>query len=187
MNTSDLIFSLRLDINDVPGNVNSDYMLVNSINSVLRSIWDSLSNDTITTTTISLTPTNGNVALPNDYSSVVLVNGLNGELLPETLANDVTEDTYKIIGNTLYVSGVVTFTYKANAPILSVVDTAITPTTIELPNNLFDVIKKYTLVLLQNPQQAYDATFEALIQSDVSKRTKMRNKTKLVRKPIFIV
>lgn len=185
MLASDVLNSLRFDIDDQGQTKYSQYQLLDKMNTALRMINVQLCNlsSSLVTKSAGLSMTNGSAPLPDDFQAPLKVQGLSNELFPTT--DDVDSFTYRIIGNLLYANQDVTLEYKCSFPALTFDDNMkIVTDLLPLPDNFFDLLKQIIKDLLGGTLQDTITTY---VQQQVFNLVSGRERTKLVRKKLFVL
>lgn len=166
MNTADLLVSLRYKL---PREQFSEYQIVDALNYVMNEINLALNSITSSLTTKSaiLTLTANEADLPTDLESIIYVK----DKVSIPITDELTAYTYQIIGNKIKCEGdTVTIYYRKSLPVYEW-DSAITPTTIDLPVSFDNMIKDSIVNLLTNqPMELQLATLKLVANRDGKKR-----------------
>lgn len=181
-----LFLSLRYVLKDIQGDVYSDYMLEEAVNTVQNIIANalSISNSELLTETATIPLTDGVGDLPSGFRSVVAVFNDRDESLPyQTKSKAIDEYSYRIRGNKIYFSGSsVTLDYKKSLTNADVSDLAVE---MDLPDYFADTIKKYAVIILMNGISNPDAPMVKMITEDVYNLTSGREYSGIEITPSF--
>lgn len=175
------------EINDNAEVKYSDYNLIAALNSVLSIVYNTLSSSSndLLTQEITLTLTDGKVALPNDFLSVVNVSSGAYTLKPQSKSNDVDAFSYRIRGNNLYSGNdTVTLEYK---PYFTDIDYNTIETDLLLPNYFSELLKKYVVIVLQGGINKNDSSVVQQVTDDVYKLTAGREYSRIDIQPVWRV
>ena len=163
MIVAEFLFSLRVDINDTLKTQYSDFDLMNSLNSVLKIVNNTLvkRKSDLIAKSATIPMISGIGDLPNDFIAVITVKTSgNQELYPH---KSIGEGGYKITAYNIYASGdSIGITYRYAFPKLIISDE------IPLPDWFSELLKKYIMMLVSNQVNKFDVSFSQMIESDVA-------------------
>lgn len=189
MKASEIIGSVRFDINDQAQTTYSSYQLVDKFNTALRLINSQLVNmsSSLVQNTVPLTIVSGVATIPIDFQEPLRVQGASYELFSsDNPIDQLDSKSFRIIGSSIYFNvnaTTATLEYKQSFPAVTLDDNLIIiPDIVPLPDSFFDLFKQVIKDLLAGTMQN-DVT--AYIQSQVTLLVSRRERTKLVRKKLF--
>lgn len=181
----DQLLDIRYAVGDMPGDVYSDYQIVNALNTVIRQVNAQLCNMTsdLIKTRTTLTLVDGAVDLPADFQSMVKLTGANNSILrPRTIEADTDTYTFEILNNQIVANqDTVTLTYKRSFVELD----GTLSTTMPLPDFFKDVLTMYTKVMLQGSISQGDGSILPPLEQKVITLVSGRDKKQMKLKPVF--
>ena len=187
MKAQDLFTSMRFLLDDMQGNKYSDYILSESVNSVLSIVNNALSNvsSEILTNEATIPLIDGVTDLPADYQAIVNVFAGNNCLTYQSKSLPVDSYTYRIRNNKLYsANDNVTVHYKRT---LTRIDASNLTTDLPLPDYFAELLKKYAIAMLTGGISKGDAPITQQVTADTYKLTSGREYNSVEFTPSFTI
>jgi hypothetical protein len=187
MTAQQLFLSLRFILNDMERSRFSDYQLTESVNSVLSIINNALakSNSELITEETDLTLVSGVVDLPVDFQSMVNVFAGTNLLSYQSKSSDSSSNTYRIRGNKIYSTNeTLTIHYKKT---FLPIDTDDLSVSLPVPDYFSELLKKYTVIIMQGGISKTETPIVQQISDDVYKLTAGREYSAIDFAPTFKV
>ena len=155
MLVSDVLLSLRFNLNDTKSVEFSDSELIEAINSTIRYINTALVNinSSIVQKKMTITPTNGSAKLPDDFIAVTSIEDENIE-----------QSDFRIIGDTIYTDSTINMVYY-----YALSKVKVKTDTIQLPVNFFEPLIRFSEAIITK-SMGRDAMTQ-LVYDEVSKAT----------------